>query len=162
MGKNGSIGSCLMFFYPCALMFASRPPTLMASIAVKSGMIMHTRVVFWAGIFAADKGKAALNVRLLYVAPPSLARILLFKSSYCRDSAGFWEIYSLWEFEWARGNTLYKQSHSVISVYVFPDVCWFMCAAACSGESHPSSNDTLSLNTKQNKPLLLYNHDQKQ
>lgn len=70
---------------------------------------MHTRVVVWAGISAAGKGKAAIgclecvNVHLLYPPPhtlrPLLARILLFKSSYCRDSAGFWEIYTLWEFE---------------------------------------------------------------
>lgn len=89
---------------------------------------MHTRVVVWAGISAADKGKAAIgciectNVHLLYP-PPPLARILLFKSSYCRDLAGFWEIYVFWEFERVRGNTLNKQSQSVISVYVFPDVC---------------------------------------
>lgn len=47
----------------------------MASIAVKSGMIMRTHVVIWAGISAADKGKAVIgciecvNVHLLYPPP---------------------------------------------------------------------------------------------
>lgn len=47
----------------------------MASIAVKSGMIMRTHVVIWAGISAADKGRAVIgciecvNVHLLY--PPT-------------------------------------------------------------------------------------------
>lgn len=70
---------------------------------------MHTREVIWAGISAAHKGKAVIGciecVNVHLQPPPTphpsspLARILLFKSSYCRDSAGFWEIYSLWEFE---------------------------------------------------------------
>lgn len=85
--------SCLMFFLPlCFDMFPEQPPTLMASIAVKSGMIVHARVVIWAGISAADKRKAAIgciecvNVHLQHpTSPPRVARILLFKSSYCRE-----------------------------------------------------------------------------
>lgn len=83
---------------------------------------------------------------------PSLPRTLLFKSSYCRDSAGFWEICAFWEFEWARGNTLNEQGVRVLLAFLFFLMSVSLCVLQPVGLSHiprlmthyPSTQNTVS------------------